>query len=380
MKKTILALSYHVNNWGAEKSFCAVINRLNQKGFHVVVLISKHGDIEQTLQLYHIEYYVIPLATSLIMGKWNNGTIWKIRYLYMHIVCFVKFTIKLEKLLKKNKIKPDIVYTNTIIPATGIYLSLRFGIPHIIHIREITDEDFPVMYYIGRKNYLSLLKKTLGYAICISNAVKTKFEPYLGDKCRLIYNGLPISKANLQKKVKTHNIKHILFVGRLSCEKGPMTCLQAIEKLVKGNCLNFIFDIWGSGPDESQIKAFVEERKLSQYVILHGYGTNISYEEYDIAIMSSPHEAFGRVTVEYMLAGLPVIGCNGGATPEIIKSEETGLLYNNVNDLCYSIKRLLTDDDLCNRLGRSAKKRAEKLFAEERCLREVCELFDSLNI
>ena len=49
--------------------------------------------------------------------------------------------------------------------------------------------------------------------------------------------------------------------------------------------------------------------------------------------MSSPYEAFGRVTIEYMMAGLPVIGRNGGATPEIIKENETGMLYNSKKEL-----------------------------------------------
>lgn len=46
-----------------------------------------------------------------------------------------------------------------------------------------------------------------------------------------------------------------------------------------------------------------------------------------IAVTASRCEAFGRVTVEYMMAGLAVIVSNTGANPEIIKDGETGLVY-----------------------------------------------------
>ena len=48
----------------------------------------------------------------------------------------------------------------------------------------------------------------------------------------------------------------------------------------------------------------------------------------DVGLMLSRNEAFGRVTVEYMMQNLAVIASDTGANPEIIKNGLTGLLYH----------------------------------------------------
>lgn len=94
--------------------------------------------------------------------------------------------------------------------------------------------------------------------------------------------------------------------------------------------------------------------------------------------MSSPHEAFGRVTVEYMMAGIPVIGRNGGATPEIIIDNETGLLYNSVQELSDKLKYLIDNKEYRLKIGEKGKNQATARFSEERYINEVTELFNSI--
>lgn len=61
-------------------------------------------------------------------------------------------------------------------------------------------------------------------------------------------------------------------------------------------------------------------------------------------LMCSKDEAFGLVTVESMLARLPVIGRNRGATAEIIENGKTGFLYDTVDDLQDKVRYAMSHD------------------------------------
>ena len=52
----------------------------------------------------------------------------------------------------------------------------------------------------------------------------------------------------------------------------------------------------------------------------------MAYQESDVVVMCSEHEAMGRVTAEAMAFAKPVIGYNSGATPELI-SQGRGWLF-----------------------------------------------------
>ena len=68
------------------------------------------------------------------------------------------------------------------------------------------------------------------------------------------------------------------------------------------------------------------------------------------------NESFGRVVVEAMAAGLPVVGVRGGGVGEIVSNGETGLLStpDDPSALAENIDRLIADADLRARLGTRA--------------------------
>jgi glycosyltransferase involved in cell wall biosynthesis len=78
-------------------------------------------------------------------------------------------------------------------------------------------------------------------------------------------------------------------------------------------------------------------------------------------------EAFGRVTVEAMQLGRPVIGARSGGTTELIRDGETGLLFEvaNPTDLAHKIRQVYEDRDLLSVLGAKARAWSEETFTEE---------------
>ena len=112
-------------------------------------------------------------------------------------------------------------------------------------------------------------------------------------------------------------------------------------------------------------------------VYLKGYSNNINIQNYDIGIICSKSEGFGRVTVEYMMNELPVIGTNTGATPEIILDGETGFLFelDDYEMLASKIKILLEDIDLRKKMGIAGRKRAENEFNESKMTQQIYEIW-----
>lgn len=380
--KTILTLCCHVDLCGAVQSMLSVLKSLKIKGYHIILLIPQKGKIVQRLDEMGIEYHIVPINYSATMNppRFKNSLINSIYNRLYFIKHEIHSDFKIINLLHKLKEKPDLIYTNTIIPTSGILLSKLYKKPHIIHIRELSDEDFHFNFYIGKNLYLKILNNSINCAICISQAVKDKFTPYFGNKTKLIYNGVPNNEqSTIQQEKEQQNVK-ILFVGRLSQEKGVLDLIYAIENLKKLGYTHIRLDIWGEGVEKEIILNYINEHNLNHIISLKGYcpANKIPRHKYDIAVMSSPHEAFGRVTVEYMMAGIPVIGRNGGATPEIIIDNETGLLYNSVQELSDKLKYLIDNKEYRLKIGEKGKNQATARFSEERYINEVTELFNSI--
>ena len=115
------------------------------------------------------------------------------------------------------------------------------------------------------------------------------------------------------------------------------------------------------------LKKYVSDNGLQKNIIFAGYQKNIDFSKYDVGMMCSPAEAFGRVTAEYMSNGLAVIGANGGATPEIVTNNKTGLLFNvdDKKDLAKKMLAIIKDGKKVKEYGILGYNRYLKTFSEE---------------
>ena len=123
---------------------------------------------------------------------------------------------------------------------------------------------------------------------------------------------------------------------------------------------------------------------LEERVIFHGYAENPLplIHAADVILMCSRFEAFGRVTVETMLAGKPIIATASGGTRELIKNGETGLLYKpgDHNELAKKIQHLYENPKESAKLGTAALIWAEGRFGRERYAKEMLNLLNNVLI
>ena len=162
----------------------------------------------------------------------------------------------------------------------------------------------------------------------------------------------------------------LVYIGRLVPEKGILTILQALSRLPEGVSLSII----GTGPVENHIRKSVSDMGLSHRVLLYGHKNYTEIREIlhqnDILVLPSLTtaywaEQFGRVILEAMACGVPVIGSSSGAIPEIIG--DSGLIFQegNAADLVDKIAYLANNQDAYNNLHLQGMERVQQNFTQD---------------
>jgi glycosyltransferase involved in cell wall biosynthesis len=138
---------------------------------------------------------------------------------------------------------------------------------------------------------------------------------------------------------------HVLYVGRLSPEKGIHEFLAATDGMPRV--------IVGAGPvDVPEAVGFVPPRELGGY-----------YERAAIVCVPSRREGYGMVAREAIAHGRPVVATRVGGLADAIDDGTTGLLVEPAG-LGAAIERLLNDDDLRRRIGAAARVQAGSASGE----------------
>lgn len=246
----------------------------------------------------------------------------------------------------------DIIHTNHSRIYIGAYISRKKKIPHVWHIREFGKEDYNVIFY--RPNTISYMNNHADQFIAISDAVRKCWikKGIETQKIVTIYNG--IEKNKFIRKVNRQDDKlKLVITGHIQPNKGQLQIVKAIAFLPPEIRQNVQLDIIGEGYKDyiRKINKYIKRHSLSN-VFLRGYCDNVpkKLSEYDVGVVCSKAEAFGRVTVEYMRAGLYVIASDQGANKELVSKNNMGTLYKYGNiqslseciiNVCFNRKKYL---------------------------------------
>jgi glycosyltransferase involved in cell wall biosynthesis len=157
---------------------------------------------------------------------------------------------------------------------------------------------------------------------------------------------------------------HVLYVGRLSAEKGILQLVEAADGLE--------LKVVGDGPLRAQVPAavgFVPPHELGPW-----------YERAAVVACPSLREGYGVACREAMAWGRPVVAAAVGGLLDAVESERTGLLVRpgDVPELRAALERLLGDADLRARLGAAARERARSSFSHEAATARLVELYGRL--
>jgi len=169
---------------------------------------------------------------------------------------------------------------------------------------------------------------------------------------------------------------YVLFVGRLSPEKGIQTLLRAWKGLKR-----IPLKVLGDGPLRKEVEDFIEKEGLS-YVEVLGHRPRdevfrLMKEARVLVFPSEWYETFGMTIIEAFACGLPVLASRLGAMEEIVEDGRTGLLFEpgNAEDLAEKVAWAWEHPKELEEMGREARREYKAKYTAERNYEMIMEIY-----
>ena len=247
--------------------------------------------------------------------------------------------------------------------------------------------------------------------IAVSRSMQKDVQELYGvppEKVRIIYNGIDLNKykptvdTTVLSKYGINPAKpYILFVGRITHQKGIMHLLRAAEYLQDG--VQVV--LCATDPDteelglevDRQIEALTAQNgreiiHVSSFVPLEEIVP--LYTQAAVFVCPSIYEPFGIINLEAMACGTPVVATAVGGIKEVVAPKETGFLVpfshpcpedhepqaaaELARGLAEAINTLLADSDLRRAMGAKARKRVEDLFSWRGVARQTMDFYQEI--
>lgn len=176
----------------------------------------------------------------------------------------------------------------------------------------------------------------------------------------------------------------IAHVGRFHPWKGQDVLLRALQQVSGSRVWLVGAPLFGEEDYERSLRRMAAELGVADRVSFTGFRADVPavLRAADIVVHSSVYpEPFGRVVVEGMLAGKPVVAANAGGVAEVASDGETALLVppGNVDALARAIARLVTDPNLRAQLGARGRAHARANFSRQAMVRGVADAIASMR-
>jgi glycosyltransferase involved in cell wall biosynthesis len=278
----------------------------------------------------------------------------------------------LSRIIHENNI--DVIHAHNIMGDVGMayHLFKSFGIPYVVTVRQFGR----IAHFQERvKKFVAGAKAVISLGYYEQQKVGSWNQNSL-----LISHGVDERFLSQQKTYADGNTLRIVSICRLLDWKNIDQVIFALQQIREG----FTYDIYGDGPYEDQLKEIVARSSIKDKVTFHGY---IAYDlvpqtlaAYDLFVLPSFTELFGRVYIEAMACGLPVIGARKTGMDGYITEGEQGFLvdHTDVDDLKTAIQRFITDKSLKVTMGRKAKAFSQG-FSWNSVIRRLDDLYRSVQ-
>jgi glycosyltransferase involved in cell wall biosynthesis len=170
---------------------------------------------------------------------------------------------------------------------------------------------------------------------------------------------------------------YVLFMGRLSEEKGISTLLRAWQDL-EGIKLKIV----GNGPMKDEVQEYVNRKKLVGVEVLgrrtREEGIALIQRARLLVFPSECYETFGRVMIEAFACGVPVIASRLGAMEEILEDGRTGLHFNigEPGDLASKVEWAWIHPEAMVEMGSEARIEYETKYNGERNYQMLIDIYN----
>jgi len=299
----------------------------------------------------------------------------------------------------------------------GCLLKQLLGVPLVLTTHSLEPHRPWKEEQLGSGYHVSTWVEKTAYqnadgVVAVSRSMKADVQDLYGvapEKVRVIYNGIDVStyKRTLSPDVLNHyhidpKSPYVLFVGRITHQKGIMHLLDAIPALKDG--VQVV--LCAADPDTPEIAketaAKIEGLRSQTGKRILWISTFVPqediiplYSQAAVFICPSIYEPFGIINLEAMACGTPVVASAVGGIKEVVLPGETGLLVplevecndtpttkasrEFAQDLAAAVNQLLDNPELRQEMGIKARQRVVEKFSWTSIARQTLEFYRDLR-
>ena len=361
---TLLFVTHYAGFYGANRSLLTMMVLLRERhDVTPLVLLPNKGAMCAMLEKYGIEYSVQPYYWWV---NYNHGLFqWALNKRKQWINCRRAKSICSH--LEGKSI--DMVYSNSVCVNIGYLVARRFGLPHVWQFREsLTHFSLSLSLSLSRRIFASSVNKRF---VLISDYMMSFYRSYLpNDRMVRVYNGVDLPDGMVRSNENQLKGRlQVACIGVISKQKNQMELLQA-QSLLHQRGIDI--DTWfvGSFGEKSYyetLKDYVQSNDLDDLAHFVGHSNRVFdiLQQMNLGVVTARDEAFGRVTIEYMLMQMPVVVNQSGANLELVEVGVTGGSYelHDVESLADRIEQYVCHPNLLKSQGEAASRIARERFS-----------------
>ena len=315
----------------------------------IYIIFPAEGPLIELFLPYIDGHAVIHSPWMLLEGKVN---VWrKLRY-WRRIRRAAK---KMSKYIEE--VKPDLTVTNTIVSPALALASRKRGVRHVWFLHEVPDLTWPYLTPIAPYWCIYRMADRLSRRILsCSLAAKGHYSKFIDSaKIGVVDQSVKLAPESGGGTEHEYHFS-VASIGSFDPNKGFMELMQATDRIVSAGRPIHVYLVGCNHGLGQACHDYIMQHNLEAHVSIVPFTPHPEeyYRKADVVAVCSGYEAFGRVAVEAMAQGTPVILSNVGANPERIADGVQGLLYEKgkVDSLVNAIETM-RDSETRKRMSQS---------------------------
>lgn len=276
----------------------------------------------------------------------------------------------------RRSFEPEIVHAHWWFP-NGVVGTWVSGLARIPLVTTLHGTDVRLVRKVG------VARPLFGHVLRHSAAVTT-VSRWLKEETEALAPGVHPTVAPMPVATdrfvpgSSRNGQHLLYVGRLTDQKGVEHLLHALSSMKTPSAS---LDIVGDGPNRESLKQLAQQLGITSRIRWHGQLSQSElpplYQRAAAVVIPSIDEGLGLVAVEALLCETPVVAFDSGGLRDVIQHEKTGLLVKPGDRaaLANALDDLLARDGRGSQLGRAGRLYALSAFAPESAARRYAEIY-----
>jgi glycosyltransferase involved in cell wall biosynthesis len=362
---------------GAELSLLEGARGLVAAGHQLHGVLPARGRLGELLQRAGASVSMIPYRWWIAAGA-QRSPVYKARRLARNLAAWPR----IRRLLDQQR--PDLVVSNTLGIPVGALAARSLRIPHLWYVHELYGGDGHGLFFdLGERASLFLMDRLADRVMANSHVVQEQLSRRISpERIRVVYQAVevPIPQATTERRAGAFRL---VVVGRMTEDKRQIDAIRALSLLIERG-LDLRLSLVGREEADyaRRLRATVQELQVTDRVEFVPFTEDPFSRvlDADVALSCSRGESFGRVTVEAMKLGRPVVGADSAGTRELIQDGVTGFLYRlgDPEDLARKIAALHRDPELQRRMGDQARDWARERFSTARYTADLEQQFEEV--